>query len=166
MNPPATREHSYLTTLTWTAEQGTTSSYTSYSRNHQVESSGKAPLALSSDPNFRGDPACWNPEDLLVASLSSCHMLWYLHLCAVQKIHVLRYEDRAEGVMVVDGESGRFRQVTLRPRVTIAAGADPAVAARLHDEAHRACFIANSVSFEVGHEATVVTAEGGANPLD
>jgi organic hydroperoxide reductase OsmC/OhrA len=100
----------------------------------------------------------WNPEDLLVASLSSCHMLWYLHLCAQAKITVLAYRDDASGTMVEDeGGGGRFTAAVLKPVVTIAAGGDVARAKALHEEAHRLCFIANSVNFPVTIEAEVVT---------
>ncbi|HEV7397480.1 MAG TPA: OsmC family protein, partial [Pyrinomonadaceae bacterium] len=103
-----------------------------------------------SDPNFRGDRTRYNPEELLVASLSGCHMLWYLHLCSEAGIVVLEYEDQAIGSMVetADG-SGHFLSVTLRPIVTIAEGGDREVATQLHEQAHHLCFIANSVNFPV-----------------
>ena len=113
---------------------------------------GKPAIAGSSDPSFRGDPSCYNPEELLVASLSACHMLWYLGLCANGGVVVTRYVDRAEGMMMegADG-SGRFTRVVLRPDVTLAAGSDVARAEALHHEAHAKCFIANSVNFPVEH---------------
>lgn len=123
-----------------------------------LSAAGRPDLQGSSDPAFRGDAARWNPEDLLVASLSSCHMLWYLHLCAQAKITVLAYRDDASGTMVEDeGGGGRFTAAVLKPVVTIAAGGDVARAKALHEEAHRLCFIANSVNFPVTIEAEVVT---------
>ena len=124
-----------------------------------LSAAGRPDLQGSSDPAFRGDAARWNPEDLLVASLSSCHMLWYLHLCAQAKITVLAYRDDATGTMVeVEGGGGRFTAVVLKPVVTIAAGGDVARAKALHEDAHRLCFIANSVNFPVGIEPEVTVA--------
>jgi organic hydroperoxide reductase OsmC/OhrA len=124
-----------------------------------LSAAGRPDLQGSSDPAFRGDAARWNPEDLLVASLSSCHMLWYLHLCAQAKITVLAYRDDATGTMVEDGGGGgRFTAVVLKPVVTIAQGGDPARAAALHGDAHRFCFISNSVNFPVEIEPEVMVA--------
>ncbi|MEU6998399.1 OsmC family protein [Nonomuraea sp. NPDC046570] len=145
------REHHYSTTVTWTGDLGEgTAGYRAYSRDHEVSAGDKPPLPGSSDPAFRGDAARWSPEDLLVASLAQCHMLWFLHLCAVNGIVVTAYTDEATGVMeeTADG-AGRFTSVTLHPAVTLA---DPALAdkaAELHEQAHRLCFIANSVNFDV-----------------
>jgi len=158
------KEHQYGVTVTWTGNQGTgTSSYRAYARDHEIAANGKPPIAASSDPAFRGDKVRYNPEDMLVASLSSCHMLWYLHLCAVGGIVVTRYADRAEGTMAEDASGGgRFTCVTLRPEIAVAPGADLAKARALHDEAHHKCFIANSVNFPVACEPTFVTAEAAA----
>jgi organic hydroperoxide reductase OsmC/OhrA len=101
-----------------------------------------------------GDATRHNPEDLLVASLAACHMLWYLHLCADAGIRVIAYEDTAEGAMSVDADGGRFAAVTLHPVVTIATG-DAALAETLHGEARRRCFIANSVNFPVTHRPVI-----------
>ncbi|MGH9621626.1 MAG: OsmC family protein [Bryobacteraceae bacterium] len=135
-----------------------TSGYTSYERSYEISSEGKPVIAGSSDRAFRGDHTRWNPEELLVASLSACHQLWYLHLCAEAGIVVLEYVDDPEGTMeeFPDG-SGRFMGVTLRPRVTIAAGGDPAKAEALHETAHMKCFIANSVNFPVVCEPSIVS---------
>ncbi|HYH23337.1 MAG TPA: OsmC family protein [Azospirillum sp.] len=151
------REHTYTATVTWTGDLGTgTSGYKAYSRDHEITAPGKPMLLGSSDPAFRGDPARYNPEDLLVASLSSCHMLWYLHLCSRDGIVVTAYADAAEGTMVETADGGgHFAQVTLRPVATIAKG-DPDHAKALHHEAHRLCFVANSVNFPVAVEASVV----------
>lgn len=145
------REHRYAVTVDWTGNLGSgTSDYRAFDRRHEILADGKPPIPASSDPAFRGDPARYNPEDLLVASLSACHMLWYLHLCAVGGIVVTAYRDRAEGVMeeTADG-GGRFTRVTLRPAITVRPGADLDKARALHHEAHAKCFIANSVNFPV-----------------
>ena len=150
------REHHYTACVTWTGDLGQgTAGYKAYSRAHRIEIPGKPDIAGSSDPAFRGDPSMHNPEDLLVAALSACHMLWYLHLAAARGIVVTGYRDDAGGTMR-EGENGqgRFTGVILRPVVTIAQG-DKAAAAALHGEAHRNCFIANSVNFPVTHEATI-----------
>lgn len=155
------REHQYRVTTTWTGNLGAgTSDYHSYSRNHEIKILGKiSPLPASSDAAFRGDPARYTPEELLVASLSSCHMLWYLHLCADAGIVVTEYEDAAQGFMAEhpDG-AGEFTRVLLRPRVVIADPARIADATALHQRAHQLCFISRSVNFPVEHEPVVVGA--------
>jgi len=155
------KQHHYRVTTVWDgASAGTTRDYRSYSREHRIEVAGKAPLRASADAAFRGDPALHNPEDLLVASLSACHMLWYLHLCAEAGVEVLHYQDDATGVMVEAPGAGRFDEVILRPRVTIGADSDEAAALAQHERAHRECFIANSVNFPVRHEPVIL--RGGA----
>lgn len=152
------KEHQYTVTVEWTGNEGTgTSHYRTFSRAHEIRVEGKPAISGSSDPAFRGDPQRWNPEDMLVASLSACHMLWYLHLAAVNGIVVTHYLDRAEGVMSEGGEGGgRFLSVTLKPEIAVKRGADLATAARLHHVAHEKCFIANSVNFPVAHEPRFV----------
>jgi len=158
------RAHEYRTNLTWTgATAGPTASYATYSREYVVEIDGKPPLRGSADPLFRGDGALHNPEDLLVAALSGCHLLSYLALAARAGVHVVAYEDRAHGTMVLEGGGGRFTEVVLRPRVTIAAGGDEALARRLHDQAHAGCFIAASMNFPVRHVPEVQVAEAAAD---
>jgi organic hydroperoxide reductase OsmC/OhrA len=151
------KQHTYELTIDWTGNLGSgTSAYDAYSRDHLVRVGTKTAIEASSDPAFRGNPARHNPEELLVASLSSCHMLWYLHLCATNNIVVTAYVDDAIGTMQEEKNgSGRFVDVTLRPRVTIGAGGDTDLAARLHDDAHRFCFIANSVNFPVRCEPSI-----------
>ena len=147
------RIHRYKTRLVWTGNEGTgTSSYGAYSRNHEINTSDKPVLLGSSDPAFRGDPERWNPEELLLASLSACHQLWYLHLCASAGIVVTAYADAAEGEMqeTADG-GGHFTRVVLHPRVTLASGSDAERAKALHRAAHAKCFIARSVRFPVEH---------------
>ncbi|MGQ9369506.1 OsmC family protein [Azospirillum sp. ST 5-10] len=153
----AGRTHRYQATVTWTGNRGEgTAAYRAYGRDHDIAVPGKPLIAGSADPAFRGDPARHNPEDLLVASLSACHMLWYLHLCAAAGIRVVAYADEAAGTMAEDDTGGgRFTGVVLRPAVTVARGSDLARAEALHHEAHRRCFIANSVAFPVAHEPRI-----------
>lgn len=151
------REHQYAPTVEWTGNLGQgTSSYAAYSRDHVISVAGRPDIPGSSDPAFRGNACRHNPEDMLVASLSTCHMLWYLHLASEAGIVVTAYRDAPLGIMVEDRERGGwFEHVTLRPEVTIAAG-DPRTAAQLHDAAHTKCFIANSVNFPVTCEPRIV----------
>jgi organic hydroperoxide reductase OsmC/OhrA len=153
------KEHKYAVTVRWIGNTGTgTSTYRSYERAHEISAEGKPAIAASSDAAFRGDRARWNPEELLLAALSSCHQLAYLHLCAVAGIVVVDYVDHAEGWMqeTPDG-AGQFTRVMLRPKVTISAG-DAAKAKELHHEAHELCFIARSVNFPVENEPEIVAA--------
>lgn len=145
------KRHHYEVQVDWTGNNGEgTKSYKGYRRNHSIQSAGKPEIAGSSDPSFLGDPSRYNPEELLLASLSACHMLWYLHLCAVNHVIVEEYRDAAFGVMQENSDgSGEFVQVVLKPVVKISSGSDRAKALALHDEAHRFCFIARSVKFPV-----------------
>lgn len=152
------QEHHFQCHLTWSANPEGTASYDTYSRAYRVDIEGKPSIAGSAAPGVRGDPAVHNPEDMLVAALSSCHCLTYLALCARSGIRVLAYEDDASGVMKPEGGAIRFTEVTLRPRVTVAPGADLDRARALHEKAHKHCFIASSVNFPVRHEPTIVTA--------
>lgn len=153
------KQHTYATHTEWTGNLGEgTSGYRAYSRDHVISAAGRPDLAGSSDPAFRGDATRWNPEDMLLGSLSACHMLWYLHFCAQARIIVLAYHDDAQATMVEDPAGGRFTRALLRPVATLAAGGDAALATALHEEAHRQCFIANSVNFPVTIEPAVVFA--------
>jgi len=145
------REHSYSVNVRWTGNTGAgTSGFRNYKRDHEISAPGKPPIPASSDPAFRGDKARYNPEELLVASLSACHMLWYLHLCADAGIVVTEYHDDASGAMAETKDGGgHFTQVTLRPVVKVAGQVDPELARRLHEQTHHLCFIANSVNFPV-----------------
>ena len=150
-------EHTYKTMLVWEGNLGEgTSTYQGYSRRWKVRIDGKADLVGSADPGFRGEADRHNPEDLLVASLSSCHMLTYLALCARNRISVVSYRDEATGVMrtTPDGE-GRFESVTLHPEVEISDTSMVDRAMQLHEKAHSSCFVARSVSFPVRHDAAV-----------
>ncbi|QXJ20846.1 OsmC family protein [Actinomadura graeca] len=152
------KSHRYEVSVTWTGDLGTgTSSYRAYERSHEVAVPGKPPIPGSSDPGFRGDAHRWNPEELLVASLSQCHMLWFLHLCATEKIVVTAYTDEACGTMIETPDGGgRFDEVVLRPRVECAVTGMADQLAALHERAHKLCFIANSVNFPVRHEPAFV----------
>jgi organic hydroperoxide reductase OsmC/OhrA len=147
----AGKSHTYTCTMTWTGNTGQgTSGYRDYSRDHVYGFAGKPDIPGSSDPAFRGDKARCNPEELLVASLSSCHMLWYLHLCADAGVIVLAYRDEPVGTMVEDNaKGGYFTKVVLHPRVTIAQDGNLDKARELHHPAHEKCFVANSVNFPV-----------------
>lgn len=143
--------HRYEVSVLWTGNTGTgTSRPNGYSKNHEVRIDGKHVIEASSDPAFAGDPKRYNPEELLVAALSQCHMLWFLSLCAKNRIVVIAYEDRAVGTMVEhrDG-AGEFTNVTLRPRITLTDPDQKERANSLHAEAHHLCFIARSVNFPV-----------------
>ncbi|MDI5964882.1 OsmC family protein [Streptomyces sp. SL13] len=149
-----TTTHSYEVTVEWTGDRGSgTSDYRAYGRDHEVLADGKPPIAASSDPAFLGDPARWNPEELLLASVAQCHMLWYLHLCAAAGVVVTGYEDRARAVLAVDatGGGGRITGVVLSPEVTVADPADLERAHALHDDVNALCFVARSVSFPITH---------------
>src|SRR6478735_9746867 len=154
-------EHRYSVRTTWTGDRGTgTSGYRDYDRAVTVEIEGKPDLLASADKPFRGDASRWNPEDLLLAALSECHLLSYLHACVQAGVVVVGYEDDASGLMVEDGRGGgAFREVILRPRVTVADASMTDAATAAHEQAHEWCFIANSVNFPVEYEATVEVAE-------
>ncbi|MCC5858290.1 MAG: OsmC family protein [Ectothiorhodospiraceae bacterium] len=157
--------HQYTVRIQWTGNRGSgTSGYREYDRAHTITAGGKPPLAGSADPAFLGDASRYNPEDLLVSSLSACHMLWYLHLCAEAGIRVVDYVDDAQGVMVQDADGGgRFQRVVLRPRVVVADMAHHQQARQLHERAHQLCFIANSVNFPVVCEPEILRDAGTGN---
>jgi organic hydroperoxide reductase OsmC/OhrA len=150
--------HHYKATTTWVGNNGVgTADYKSYARNHDITIDGKQLLACSSDPGFRGDRSRHNPEELLVASLSGCHMLWYLHLCAVNGVVVTAYVDDAEGHMVENEDgSGDFKEVVLKPRVTVKDKSMIERANALHHKANQMCFIARSVKFPVNHQPLAI----------
>lgn len=151
-------QHHYEATITWTGNKGTgTSDYKAFGRDYTVSAKGKPDILWSSDPSYRGDPTRYNPEDTLVASLSGCHMLWYLHFCAEAGIIVEAYEDNATGVMMVErGGMGQFESVTLHPHIKISDLSRADEANELHHKAHDYCFIARSVNFPVTCEAEFV----------
>jgi organic hydroperoxide reductase OsmC/OhrA len=145
--------HSYRATISW---RGATRDYESYAREYRIAVPGKAVTRGSADATFKGDPRLYNPEDLLLISLAACHMLSYRAVCARSGIVVLGYEDAAEGTMAIKDRRMCFTEVTLRPHVAVAPGADLARARAAHEAAHDECFIASSVNFPVRHEATIV----------
>lgn len=151
-------EHIYQTKLVWTGNTGDgTKNYTGYSRAHEIFVEGKPVIVGSSDPHFRGDATRYNPEELLVAALSACHLLYYLHLCADAKIVVVDYRDSATGKMIETGDGGgHFTEVTLHPRVVISEESDVVKAQEIHRQAHKLCFIANSVNFPVKHQSEIL----------
>jgi organic hydroperoxide reductase OsmC/OhrA len=147
------REHRYSCRIEWTGNRGDgTRHYRGYDRHWAVTTPGKPVIPCSNDPLLGGDPTLPNPEDLLLASLSSCHMLWYLHLASVAGIVVHRYSDDPLGIGEVrlDG-SGRFLRAVLRPAIVIADGTDIGQAEAIHHDVHRYCFIARSVNFPVSY---------------
>lgn len=158
------KQHTYEIRVDWTGNDGQgTKTYKGYRRDHTIASEGKPLIEGSSDPSFRGDRSRYNPEELLVASLSSCHMLWYLHLCSVNHVTVLDYRDSASGVLEEGNDaSGEFVRVKLRPTVRISPGNDRARALAIHDEAHRLCFIARSVRFPVDVVPEIIEAAAEA----
>lgn len=151
------KQHHYEVAVAWTGNRGEgTATYRAYGRDHDLTADGRPAISGSADPAFRGDAERWNPEQLLVAALGQCHMLAYLHLCAVSGVVVIAYEDRPQGVMTETGDGGgRFTEVTLRPVVTVAEASMEEVAAELHDRAHELCFIASSVAFPVRYEPRI-----------
>jgi organic hydroperoxide reductase OsmC/OhrA len=154
------KHHHYNATVTWTGDRGSgTSDYKSYDRNHTVGIKGKRIIECTSDPAFRGDPTRHTPEDLLVSSLSTCHMLWYLHLCAVHGVVVTGYVDHASGVMEENADgSGQFIGVNISPTVTVQSPEMVDRAYALHKDANGMCFIARSVNFHVHHHPHIVVA--------
>ena len=148
--------HSFIPKITWTGNTGQgNKTYLGYKRTWEIQTPGKPVVQCSNDPMLGGDPTLHNPEDILISALSSCHMLWFLHLSFDAGILVTAYSDTPEGI----GESepsgaGRFFEAILRPEITLAAGQDPMIADKAHGEIHKYCFIANSVNFPVTIEAT------------
>jgi organic hydroperoxide reductase OsmC/OhrA len=149
-------EQAYRVRVEWTGNRGVgTRSYREYGREHAIHVDGKPDIPGSSDPAYRGNPERWNPEELLLASASACHKLWYLHLCADAGIVVTAYVDDAAGTIRDGASGGGFAGIVLRPRVTIAKGGDAELAAQLHEVAHAKCNIANSVRFPITIEPAI-----------
>lgn len=158
--------HRYEAQLQWAGDPATgTQRYEDYSREFRVQIGDKPELVGSADPNYRGDPSLYNPEDLLLAAIAGCHMLSYLAVCAKKRVNVVAYSDRPTAEMETKGGAGHFVQATLRPRVVITDPEQAALAAELHETAGRYCFIAASVNFPIHHEPEIVVdaaAPGGA----
>lgn len=150
------KEHGYTSLIYWTGNRGEgTRSYRSYDRTWEIRTPGKPPVSCSNDPLLGGNPALHNPEDLLLSSLASCHMLWYLHLASDAGIAVMGYEDAPEAMGETEPSgAGRFLRAVLKPVITVPKGTDLATADAIHHEIHKVCFIARSVNFPVSFEAT------------
>lgn len=148
--------HTYTSKITWDGNLGEgTKAYDAYSRNFLVDINGKQTMHCSSDVLFRGDGSKYNPEDFLLMSISSCHMLWYLHYCADNGIIVTAYEDTIYGDMEIAPVGGKFISITLKPIVTITDENKIELAKQLHHEANKSCFIANTLNIAVNHEPVI-----------
>lgn len=153
------KAHNYKIKVEWIGNEGNgTLNYKSYNRNHEISSDGKyGGINGSSDPSFLGDKTKYNPEDLFISSISTCHMLWYLHLCSVNNIVVTEYIDNATGIMEeMENGSGKFTEVTLNPNVKITNPDLINKANDLHSEANKMCFIANSCNFTIVHKPNTI----------
>jgi organic hydroperoxide reductase OsmC/OhrA len=154
------KNHEYNISVRWTGNTGNgTAGYKGYERSHTVQAPDKTEILCSSDSSFRGDKTKYNPEELLVASISTCHMLWYLHLCADAGIIVTAYHDNATGIMQeTENGGGYFKEITLYPQVIVKDDSMVEKASSLHAKANELCFIANSVKFPVHHKPTCTIA--------
>lgn len=155
------KQHHYSVNVNWTGNTGQgTQNYKAYQRDYDVAIEGKPIIKGSSDPSFRGDETRYNPEELFVASISSCHMLWFLHLCSENDITVISYRDDANGVMKEEKNgSGYFESIILKPFVTILEAKKKDLINQLHKKANQMCFIANSCNIKIGHEPVTIVAE-------
>jgi organic hydroperoxide reductase OsmC/OhrA len=153
--------HSYTATITWTGNKGSgTSDYREYDRDHLISVEGKPDIPGSSDPAFRGNKTRYNPEDSLVGSASACHMLWYLHLCSENNVVVEKYVDHAEGEMIENPDgSGQFKEIILKPIVTIRKEDMKEKALSLHHRANQMCFIARSLNFPIHHKPEIIVCD-------
>tara|TARA_R100000789_G_C2935878_1_gene130579 strand:+ start:126 stop:596 length:471 start_codon:yes stop_codon:yes gene_type:complete len=151
------KSHNYQSQIKWTGNKGNgTKSYTSYERSYDIIIENKPTLKGSADPAFRGDASVHNPEDFFLASISSCHMLWYLHLCAENNITVIDYQDKANAEMILTTEGkGQFTKAELHPEVIILEKDKIELAESLHEKANEYCFIANSCNFPIHHKPTI-----------
>lgn len=156
------KTHNYQATIEWTGNLGTgTSNYKKYKRSHSIMVDGKAVIESSSDPSFLGDSSKHNPEELFLASISSCHMLWFLHLCSIEGIIVTAYVDKAIGTMIEENDGpGKFTEVILQPQVSILEERMATNLDSIHQKANSMCFIANSVNFRVKHNSTCKVVSG------
>ncbi|MGB3464382.1 MAG: OsmC family protein [Cyclobacteriaceae bacterium] len=151
------KSHHYSIVNTWTGNYGPgTQNYKSYERSYTIHTEGKPELAGSSDSNFRGDKSKYNPEELFIASISGCHLLWYLHLCTLEGVIVIDYTDRTTGIMKENKDgSGAFTEVTLHPKVIVSDLSMIEKAEALHTNANKMCFIANSCNFPILHKPEI-----------
>ena len=148
-------KHLFKAELNWALNKNQEPTSKFYSKTHQIKIEGKPAIEVSAAKAFKGDPSLYNPEDLLLSSLVSCHMMSYLYVCSQNGIEVLEYSDNAEATLEVapDG-SGRFVEVRLYPKVKISNTDQIELALDLHHKANQLCFIANSCNFPVLHEAS------------
>ncbi|MBK9272048.1 MAG: OsmC family protein [Saprospiraceae bacterium] len=148
----------YRLKLEWTGNLGKgTFGYTQYDRSYRVSMDGKPDLDLSADVHFRGEPNKYNPEEMLLMAVSSCHMLWYLHLCADAGVIVMNYIDRPEATLTFDQNGvGRMEGFVLKPEVSISPDSNASRAIELHKEANKRCFIANSLNVPIHHKPVVL----------
>ncbi|HJX79480.1 OsmC family protein [Glutamicibacter sp.] len=146
--------HNYQIDIEWTGNRGAgTDTYRGYGRDHIIRADGLPDIAGTADPTFHGDKDRWNPEQLLLAALSQCHMLSYLHVAVTHGVVITGYQDQASGTLRLNRDnSGEFTQVVLRPQVSLADDSQRELADSLHQQANRVCFIARSVNFPVLHE--------------
>ncbi len=151
------KEHQYRLTTEWTGNTGNgTSNYRAYERSLTVMAENKADILCTSDTAFNSDKTKHNPEELLLASISSCHLLWYLHLCSQAGVVVHEYKDKATAIMLETADGGgHFTEVTLYPCITISDGSMTDKAMELHKEANKLCYIANSCNFPIHHKPTI-----------
>lgn len=147
-------QHNYNVATKWTGNQGIgTSNYKDFERSYTIQIENKADIFGSSDPEFRGDRTKHNPEELLLASVSSCHMLWYLHFCSESKIVVTDYIDNATAILdETENGNGKFSSITLNPTITITDQSMVELATELHKKANEFCFVANSLNLKVTHQ--------------
>lgn len=150
-------EHTYDVTVTWTGNRGPgTTGIRDYGRDLTIAAEGRPVIEGTADPGFLGAPDRWNPEQLFTASISQCHMLWYLGLCSRRGVVVHEYVDETVGTMTTEANGkARFTEVVLRPRIVVGAEDQLEQAAQLHEKAHEMCFIAQSVNFEVKVEPEI-----------
>lgn len=144
-------EHHYKLTAVWDGNKGEgTKNVRTYDRSHTVTIAGKPELHLTTDNPAVGDKTKLNPEDLLVSAISSCHMLSYLYVCALEGVVVTDYIDNATGIMIEkESGGGSFKEVVLNPEIVVAHESMIEKAMELHHKAHEICYIANSVNFDV-----------------
>ena len=147
------KEHNYEATVIWTGNSGKgTQNYKNYDRSYRICINDKPEILGSSDVAFRGDSTKYNPEELLITAIASCHMLWYLHLCAEENVVITAYKDFVSGSMKIDANGrGGFSKVVLNPTITISEISMKEKAIELHQKANEFCFIANSINFPIEH---------------
>lgn len=126
-------------------------------RRHTISHPEKPDIDGSAAPAFHGETTRWNPEELLLAALSQCHMLTFFYLAHEEGLEVVDYEDTPEATLRTHADgSGEMTEAILKPRVTVRGGWEGSLD-DMHHRAHELCFIARSVNFPVTHEATTLT---------